>query len=42
MDNNAGEQTSAAIKNRYKQEAHRNRKENLTQISCQIHAAAIK
>ena len=42
MDDNAGEQTSATIKNRYKQEAYRNRKANLTQISCQVHTAAIK
>ncbi len=42
MDNNAGEQTSATIKNRYKQEAYRNRKANLAQIAYQVHVAAIK
>lgn len=42
MGNNAGEQTSATIENRYKQKAYRNRKANLAQISCQVHTAAIK
>lgn len=42
MDNNAGEQASATVKNRYKQETCRNRKANLAQIAYQVHTAAIK
>ena len=42
MDNNAGKQASATIKNRYKQETYRNREANLAQIVYQVHTAAIK
>ena len=42
MYNNAGEQASATVKNRYKQETCRNRKANLAQIAYQVHTAAIK
>ena len=42
MDENAGEQTAATVKNRDQQEAHRNCKNNLTQVADQIHATAVK
>ena len=42
MSDNAGEQASATIKYRYKQEAYGDRKANLTQIVYQVHAAAVE
>ena len=42
MDGNAGKQASAAIENRHKQEADRNRKADLAKVVCQVHSAAVK
>lgn len=42
MSKDTGKQTAAAVKDRYKQEAHRNRKADLEQIAYHIHAAAIE
>ena len=42
MDENAGDQTAAAVKNRDQQEAHRDGKYDLAQIADQIYAAAIE
>ena len=42
MDDDAGEQAAAAIKERDQQEADRNRKNDLAQIIDQIHAAAVE
>ena len=42
MDEDAGNQAAAAIKNRDQQEAHRNGKDDLSQITDQIHAAAVE
>ena len=42
MDEDAGQQTAAAIKNRDQQKAHRNRKNNLAQVVDQFHTAAVE
>ena len=42
MDKDAGEQASAAVKDRHQQEAHCNGKDDLAQIACQIHPAAVE
>ena len=42
MDEDAGKQAAAAIKNRDQQEAHRNGKDDLAQVVEQIHAAAVE
>ena len=41
MDDDAGEQTPATIKNRDKQKAHRDGKNDLAQIAHKIHAATV-
>ena len=42
MDEDAGQQAAAAIKDRDKQEAHRDGKDDLAQIADQVHSAAVK
>lgn len=42
MDDDAGEQTPATIKNRDKQKAHRDGKNDLAQIAHKIHAATVE
>ena len=42
MDDYAGEQAPAAVKNRDQQKAYRNRKADLAQIVDQIHTAAVE
>lgn len=42
MDEDAGEQTPATIKNRDQQETHRNRKNDLAQVIDKIHTTAIE
>ena len=42
MDEDAGKQAAAAIKDRDQQEAHRDGKNNLAQIVEQIHTAAVE
>ena len=42
MDDDAGEQTAAAIKDRDQQEADRDGKNDLAQVVDQIHAAAVE
>ena len=42
VDDDAREQASAAIKNRDKQEADRDCKDNLAQVVSQIHATAVE
>ena len=42
MDEDTGEETSAAVKNRNQQKAHSNRKDDLAQILDQIHTAAVE
>lgn len=42
MNDDAGEQAAAAIKDRDQQEADRNRKKDLAQVVEQIHTAAVE
>ena len=42
MDEDAGKQAAAAIKNRDQQEAHCGRKDDLAQIVDQLHTAAVE
>ena len=42
MDEDAGEETAAAIKDCDQQEADRNRKNDLAQVTHKIHAAAVE
>lgn len=42
MDEDAGQQAAATIKNRDQQETHCNCKDNLTQIAYYVHAAAVE
>ena len=42
MDEDAGNQAAAAIKDRDQQEAHRDGKNNLAQVVEQIHTAAVE
>ena len=42
MDENAGKQAAAAIKDRDQQKAHRDGKTDLTQVAHKIHAAAVE
>lgn len=42
MDENAGEQAAAAVKNRDQQKTDCDCKDDLTQIACQIHTAAVE
>ena len=42
VDENAGKQTAAAIKDRDQQEADRDGKDDLAQVADQIHAAAVE
>lgn len=42
MDEDAGEQAAAAVKDRDQQEAYRDGKDDLTQVGHQIHAAAVE
>ena len=42
MDEDAGQQAAATIKNRDQQEAHGNCKDDLAQVADQLHTAAIE
>ena len=42
MDEDAGNQTAAAVENRDQQKAHSNRKDDLAQILDQIHTTAVE
>ena len=42
MDDYAGKQAPAALKNGHEHKAYRNRKNDLAQIACQAHAAAVE
>ena len=42
MDDDAGKQAAAAIKDRDQQKAHRDGKTDLTQVAHKIHAAAVE
>ena len=42
MDEDAGQQAAAAIKNRDQQETHGNCKDDLAQIADQLHTAAVE
>ena len=42
MNDDAGEQTSTAIKDRDQQEAHRDGKDDLAQVIDKVHAAAVE